>query len=253
MTNDNELSGGFRAGRLIHWGLDPKETPASQQEYKDLLDQFMDDMDFQALVRDIAAGMELKILDWGDHGMVLAPTIDSVFAIRGASFRKHATTDERLLDGIIQVAIAATIFPTSQDLEQEATIGRSPLTLGEVEEMLHHICTRMAEKAKGEPDPIASDEESGLHEAWRVYLAHVSDHQTKTNSSGPKTVRRAIERNLAKLLELGCLRKQSGDDVYQSTWRYHVLVQDLAATEIYQQVLDLAVNVAPERTPSCPS
>ncbi|MDA7980497.1 MAG: hypothetical protein MPJ50_17200 [Pirellulales bacterium] len=252
MTSDADLSPAFRAGRLIHWGLNPKETPATQQEYKDLLDNFMDDMDFQCLVHDVAAGMELRVLDWGDHGIVLSPTVDSVFAMRGASFRKHATTDERLLDGLIQVAIAATIFPTSQDLEQEATLGRSPLTLGEVEETLHHICTRMAEKAKTKPDPIASDEEAELHEAWRVYLAHVSDHKTKSSQSGPKTIRRFVERNLAKLQELGCLRKQA-DDTYQSTWRYHVLVQELAASEIYQQVLELPAVSDAERPPSCPS
>ena len=75
-------------------------------------------------LRKLASGLGLLVLDAGDHGIVLGPAGESAFAFRPAEFRPSATADDRLLDGLAQLAIAATIFPASRDLEDEATRAR---------------------------------------------------------------------------------------------------------------------------------
>src|SRR6266480_835354 len=100
----NEQADAYLAGRLIQWGLRVKERPALQAEYKELIDRLQDRSEFRVLVNQLADGLGLRILDWGDHGLALAPVGDSPFALKGASFRPNrADADERLLDGLVQV------------------------------------------------------------------------------------------------------------------------------------------------------
>jgi hypothetical protein len=206
-----------------------------------LLDRYQDRPDFRSLVNEFADGLGLKVLDWGEHGIVLGPLVDSVFALRGASFRTNRyDADERLLDGLVQVAIAATVFPTPRELAEEATIARPPVTIEEVDEVLRRLCDQLAEAAKRQGDPALNDEEAGLREAWRVYQSRLSVQHTRDNRAAPRTTRRIIERNLEKLHEMGCFVQQREDPTaFQATWRYQVLVKELAATSLYRRVSEM--------------
>jgi hypothetical protein len=229
----------FFAGRLIQWGLRVKERPALQAEYKELLDRYQDRADFRDLVTNVADGMGLRVLDWGEHGIVFGPSSDSVFAVTGATFRTGRNdVDERLLDGLIQVAIAATVFPTPQELEEDVTVARPPVYVDEVDETLRRMCDELAAAAKNKPDPAI--EEAGLYEAWRVYHARLSVQETRDNRAGSRTTRRIIERNLVRLHELGCFVQHKDDEsAFHATWRYQVMVKELAATSLYRRVKEL--------------
>lgn len=234
----NEQAEAYWAGRLIQWGLRVKERPALQAEYKELIDRFQDRSEFRLLVKQVADGLGLRVLDWGEHGLALAPSVDSPFALKGASFRtSRSDADERLLDGLVQVAIAATLFPTPHELEEDAVIARPPVTVEEIDETLRRVCEHLAELAKANPDPAATDVSAGVYEAWRVYQGRVSVQETRDERAAPRTTHRIIERNLVRLAELGCFIQPRGDGLsYQATWRYHVLVKELAATTLYQSI-----------------
>lgn len=106
----NESNDAYRAGRLVQWSLRARERPAQAPEYQELVDRYLSRSDFRALVKELAQGLGLSILDISEYGMVLVPDVDSVFAFRPADFRATASTDDRLLDGLVQLAIATTIF-----------------------------------------------------------------------------------------------------------------------------------------------
>jgi hypothetical protein len=239
---NTQPSDAVQAGRLIHWGLQVKERPALHAEYKELLDRYQDRTDFRSLTNQIAEGLGLTVLDWGDHGLVLGPSPDSVFALRGASFRSNRQdADDRLLDGLVQVAIATAVFPTPRELEEEATVARPPVTVEEVDEVLRRLCQQFAEGAQREGDLVLTDEVAGLHEAWRAYQRRLSVHQTRDNKQGPRSTQRIIQRNLDRLHDLGCFIPQRSDpSAYQATWRYQVLVKELAATALYQRIRDIS-------------
>lgn len=234
MAENNDA---FLAGRLIQWGLDPRARPAQEAEYQRLVERYMDREAFRGLVREVSIGLGLLILDVGEHGLILAPAEESLFAFRPAQFRPtSASTDDRLVDGLIQLAVAATIFPRDRDLDEDSSIARPATTVEEVEETLRTICQRLEEESRGNPDPSASEEDRGLYEAWRVFKRRLRAMETRDDRKARRTTLRAVEYGLERLREFGCFTKvQQRDEIgFQPTYRYQVLVKQMAATAAFQ-------------------
>lgn len=228
----------YWAGRLLHWGLQVKARPVAEEEYQTLLDRYLDHAEFRHQVQQFAQGLGLIILDADVHGLILSPSGESVFSLPGSEF--HATSslaDDRLLDGLVQVAIAATVFPAAADLADVVTVARPPITVEEIEFTLRHLCDQLAEEALHTPDPPATDEAAGLLEAWRVYQSRMAVHDTASQRAAQRSTMRIIERNLERLRELGCFLRETGQaGAFQPTYRYQVQVKQLAATQLYQHV-----------------
>ncbi len=234
MAENNEP---FLAGRLIQWGLDPRSRPAQESEYQGLINRYLDREEFRRIVQEISRGLGLHILDAGEHGMVLTPVEDSLFALRPAQFRPtSASTDDRLVDGLIQLAIAATIFPRDRDLDDDSSIARPATTVEEVEGTLRTICRRLEEESRDRPDPSAAEEDVGIYEAWRVFNRRLRAMETRDDRKAQRTTLRAVEYGLEKLREFGCCTKAVQGDVvsFQPTYRYQVLVKQMAATASFR-------------------
>ena len=228
----------YHAGRLLQWGLQPRQRPAQEPEYRELIDLYLERSEFRTLVKDVASGLGLLVLDAGDHGIVLGPAGESAFAFRPSEFRPSATADDRLLDGLAQLAIAATIFPASRDLEDEATRARLPVTIDEIESNMRRLCKRIEEENQQAPDPMASEDEAGFYEAWRVYQSRLAAAETSDKRQSRHATRRIIQAGLERLCDFGCFLKETrGSHVYyQPTWRYQVQVKELAALRVYERV-----------------
>jgi len=240
MTKDQDDA--YNAGRLLQWGLDSKARPAQEPEYQELINLYLDRPGFREVVQRVAQGLGLVILDAGEHGIIIGPSDGSVFSLRPADFRPtSASVDDRLLDGLIQLAIAATIFPRARDLDDDAAVARPPTSIDEVEDTLRRLCERMDEEHKGEPDPIISDDNTGLYEAWRVYQKYLPVMETRDSRRAQRTTRRFIEYGLDRLRDFGCFtREEQGDSVlYQPTYKYQLLVKEVAAAKAFQAVQDL--------------
>jgi hypothetical protein len=231
----------WHAGRLIQWGLRPLARPAQESEYRELVERYFDEGAFRILVRELADGLGLKVLDVSEHGVVFAPVDDSVFALKPADFRPGASkAEDRLLDGLAQVAIASTVFPRARDLDEDPDIVRPPVTVDEVEAQLRQLCERLAEEARSSPDPNAADERRGLIEAWRVYMQRLETLETRDSRRAMRATRRVIEFSLDRLREFGCFTqvRQGTQTAWQPTRRYQVMVQQLAGTTLFQLVRD---------------
>jgi hypothetical protein len=125
----------------VQWGLRSKARPVQEPEYRDLIQRYFDSTEFRTLVRQTADGLGLRVLDAHEHGLFLSPMPDSVFALRPADFRPgRSSAEDRLLVGIIQVAIAATIFPRQRDLDEAAQVARQPATVDEIDGNVRSIC-----------------------------------------------------------------------------------------------------------------
>jgi hypothetical protein len=230
------------AGRLLHWGLRPTARPEQEPEYHELINHYLDHPSFQTAVQHLAQGLGLHIVDASERGLVLAPVPESVFAMTPSAFRVRAqTADERLLDGLVEVGIAAALYPRPGDLLEDATIARPPVSVDDVELTIRQLCSALSAAAKEHPDPAADDIRRGLLEAWRVYEARPSARETPDGRQGLGTTRRLIETHLEKLREVGCFTRvtREGVPAYQPTWRYQVQVQQFAAGELFQAVQEL--------------
>jgi hypothetical protein len=229
------------AGRFIQWGLRPLARPAQEPEYRELTERYFDDGAFRVMVRELADGLGLRVLDVSEHGIVLIPIEESIFGLRPADFRPgSARVDDRLLDGLAQIAIAATVFPRARDLEEDPDIVRPAVTVDEVESQLRRLCERLAEQARATPDPAASDDARGLTEAWRVYLRRLDTIETRDSRKAMRATRRVIEYALDRLREFGCFTQvREGDEpAWQPTRRYQIMVQQFAGTTMFQLVRD---------------
>lgn len=242
MSNDDELHELlYSVGRLIQWALQPRRHPAAESEYRELLERYHDHPPFRDAVQAIADGLGLHIVKVSTFGIVLAPSEDSVFAVTPLNYRPSSSADERLIDGLIQVAIVATIYPNAQDLEDDATIARPAITVDDVETTLQNICNQLEESTRRQPDPLIDDLEAGLYEAWHVYRDKAQAKTTEDGRSSPATTRNAISRGLEFLEKQGCLTYASRDEPkqYRPTWRYQTMVQEWSAQHIYAVVRSL--------------
>ena len=242
MNNDNELHELlYDAGRLIQWALQPRKHPVAESEYRELLARYHDHPSFRDAIQAVADGLGLHIIKVSDFGMVLAPSEDSVFAITPLNYRPSSSTDERLIDGLIQVAIIATIYPNAQDLEGDAMLARPPITVDDVEATLQNTCNQLEEPARRQADPLVDDLEAGLYEAWRVYRDKVQAKTTEDGRASSATTRGMISRGLEFLEKQGCLTYASRDEPkqYRPTWRYQTMVQEWSAQHIYAVVRSL--------------
>jgi hypothetical protein len=229
----------WHAGRLIQWGLRPLARPAQEAEYRELVESYFDDGAFRTIVCGLADGLGLHVLDVSEHGVVLAPQDDSIFALKPADFRPGGSkVDDRLLDGLAQIAIAATVFPRARDLDEDPDIVRAPVSVDEVEAQLRQLCERLSDEARGTPDPNAGDELRGLIEAWRVYMQRLDTMETRDSRKAMRATRRVIEYSLDRLREFGCFIqvRQGAETAWQPTRKYQVMVQQLAGTTLFQLV-----------------
>lgn len=242
-----ELTDVFRAASLIQWGLQPRMRPLQNAEYRELVREYMNRSEFRDIVAEMSDGLGLYVLNVSEHGIVLTPREGSVFWMRPSELRtgSSATTDRRLLDGIVQMTIAATVFPRARDLEDDVNRPRPPVTVDEIDDTLRAICASL-KKEFANVDPDMDDVRTGIYDAWRVYDSTLAVRETKDGREASSTSTRIIKYNLEKLKEYGCFSetRYAGKEAWQPTRRYNVLVQDIAASRIYDEVMRIQAKYA---------
>lgn len=242
MNNTNHA---LHAGQLIQFGLRPRLSPAQDQRYRELLRQFDDEAEFHTFVKDVAEGLGLIVLDAGEHGIVFGPLEGSVFHLKPSDFRSNSSAvDDRLLDGLVQLSIAATVFPRAADLDEDSLMARKPVTIDEVDDLLRSLCERLKSDANRDADPAVADEAAGLAEAWRVYFQRAEASPSNNGRFSRSSIRGIIQFNLERLKDLGCFARHEsrGRVEWQPLWRYQVQVKELAATTTFQHVLELLAD-----------
>lgn len=239
---DASKSDGFLAGRLLQFGLRPKAIPFNEPEYKELVDRFIDQPQFRSMVREIADGLGLIVLDVNNRGLFLGTLTESAFALKPSSFRAgRVSSDDRLLDGLIQIAIAATIYPRQQDLDERTIEAKPPITCQEVDEVLRKLCIEYKQRQTEDPDAVTTDAQRGLQEAWRVYESRPAVRTTNQGGLAMNSTQGLIRRHLQELADHGCFVAigQDAEEKFRPTLRYQILVKELASTELYRHMQSL--------------
>ena len=236
-----ELTDVFRAATLLQWGLQPRVRPIQNAEYRELIREYLNRSEFRDVVAEMSDGLGLYVLNVSEHGIVLSPREGSVFWMKASEFRpNNSSADSRLLDGLVQITIAATVFPRARDLEDDVNRPRPPVTIEEVDDSLRAICARLKEEF-ATVDPNMDDIRTGLYDAWRVYDNMQTVRETKDGREARNSTSRIIRYNLERLKEFGCFTetRYAGKQAWQPTRRYNVLVQELAASRLFDEVMKI--------------
>jgi hypothetical protein len=236
------------SARLLAFGMRPKLIPSRDLIYAELVKRFAEDGSFRELTEAIAEGFGLTVLAVSTRtGVVLGPGEGSVFEQKFDDYARRAVLGERrdlerVLHGIVHIAIAALAFPRPDDLAADTYIGR--VSVEQADSVIREACTMLAAKAAAAEeagDPL--EEAPELERAWRVYLRRPETAPTKDGRLAPSTTRGVIAKALRFLADQGFLARVSDEygGTYRTTPRYQVQVRELAAERAFAEMLGLGV------------
>ena len=236
MVDLRRLSVAQKAVLLLRKGLSPRSSALrGDPDYAQLLAHWHADPEFRVLVEDLALMLDLRVVDVLEHAIVLAPLgAESVFAAKLTDLRSGLGEMQRGALALIQIAIAATFFPTASVLtgarDDHAEVSATPLRVTTV---LREHCQRLEAEASDDTDL----EEAGLVEAWRE-LARMPD--TKPDGSQRAalgSLAGMVKLVLNHLLEHGMVQtiNTAEGETYLPTPRYRLQVRELAANELFER------------------
>ncbi|MBN6040776.1 hypothetical protein [Amycolatopsis sp. 195334CR] len=226
----------------------PKQLPARDVVYGDLVRRYGEDSAFKQLTHAVAAGLGLMVLEVSTAaGAVLAATDESVFEIKMDSYARQSKIRERrdtekVLHGLIHLAVAALGYPRPDDLANDTYIGR--VSVEQVDGMVREACRILDDRAaaaEANNDPLADAPE--LEQAWRAYARRPAAAATKDGRLAPDTTRGMVARALRFLADQGFLVQVSTEQggTYRTTPRYQIQVRELAADLAFEELLALGV------------
>jgi hypothetical protein len=233
------------AATLIACGLRPKQVPTRDVVYGDLVRRYREDPAFAQVVNGVAGGLGLRVLDVSPAGgVVLAAGHESVFEIKMETYARQAKIRERrdvekVLHGVVHLAVAALAFPRPADLANDTYVGR--VTVEQVDLMVREACRLLDERAEtdgaGDPDADAPE----LEQVWRAYARRPEVAATKDGRAAADSTRGMVARALRFLAEQGFLVPVASepDVLYRTTHRYQIQVRELAADRAFGELLAL--------------
>lgn len=241
------------AARLIGLGMRPKQLPARDPVYAELVARYAQDDGFKHLVHAVAAGLGLVVLAVGrQSGAVLAAEEDSVFEIKMDEYAKRTSIGgrrgaEKVLHGLIHVAVAALSFPRPDDLANDTYIGR--VSVEQVDATVREACRVLDERARAAEennDPL--EDAPQLEHAWRAYARRPAAAMTKDGRLAADSTRGMTAKALRFLADQGFLVSVNGEQggTYRTTPRYQVQVRELAAVRAFDELLELGVVAVTE-------
>lgn len=236
------------AARMIAFGLRPKLIPSRDLSYSELVKRFGEDAAFRDVVEAVAEGLGMTVLGVSARtGIVLGPVADSAFEQKFDDYARRAILgdrrdQERVLHGLVHIAIAALAFPRPDDLAADTYVGR--VSVEQVDSVVREACKLLSAKATAAEeagDPLQETPE--LERVWRVYLRRPETALTKDGRVAPSTTQGIITKALRFLVDQGFLARVNDEDsgTYRTTPRYQVQVRELAAERAFTELLALGV------------
>ncbi|WP_282693415.1 hypothetical protein [Streptomyces sp. CC208A] len=251
MTNHSSTDA-EEAARLLAFGLRPRVTPTRDDTYKDLAQRYRHDENFRLLTDRIGKGLGLKVLgsEHGTDSIALAALEGSVFETKLDDYAKRARyrgergDTERVLHGLIHLAVAALAYPRPEDLARDGYIGRVDTDL--IDATVRDACRRLKEKAdQSDSETDTPSDTPELEAVWHAYSRRPEASRTKDKRAAMNSTRAMVGRALNFLAESGFLTAVGDpkEGAFRTTPRYQLQVRELATTPAFQELLKL--NVVP--------
>ena len=159
------------AARLLYKGLQPRLHPQQDSEYRQLVQAWQADIGLREALERLAEGMELVVVDLSDQGLVLAPADHhSRFAMTLTDYRQSLGGDTQRLNrgfiALVQVAIAAALFPTADRLDELEHNDDGSIRESDIREVLLSLCRRLQQARDGDPESLPER----LRHGWEAVL-----------------------------------------------------------------------------------
>ncbi|WP_427885588.1 hypothetical protein ACQHIV_24860 [Kribbella sp. GL6] len=218
-------------GVLIGCGLRPKWRPAADSDYRTLLGRYRTDTEFRGAVDSVLEGLEVQVLSESDLGLVLGVRRESVFAFRLTDLPNVTGVSDRLLVGLVSVAVAAFAFPTPADFDDDRVRW---VSVDEIERFVRDVC----EQVKRNPD-LASRQEESFEEAWRTFdrlsPGYKADKGRGKARRSPASSTYWVASVLGWMVDQGLARPDAsrGPEAFQLLERFRIQARELAGNATY--------------------
>lgn len=221
------------AARLAYKALHTSLAPANDLEYRELLALYRADPGFAAQVQEVAAGLELIILDASERGLIVAPASrESRFAVRMADIRLGLGAEQKAALLLAHVAVAAAFFPTTDALDDDGYTP-VPVSVGGCRDALHALARRLKEAA-----PPGADVPPELAPGWEM-LAALPITVPASQRASPGSLVGVVRLALAHMERGGLVRldrdaEEEAAMTYTATHRLRVQLRELALRRLYE-------------------
>jgi hypothetical protein len=247
VTTRHDATDATDAARLIALGMRPKQLPARDLVYADLVRRYGEDDEFAGLVKAVAEGLGIAVLAvTAASGAVLAAREESVFELKIDEYARRSALTSRGVDKVIHalahLAVAALAFPRPDDLVNDTYVGR--VSVDQVDGVIREagrILDQRSAEAERNDDPLETAPD--LERAWRAYARRPAAAATRDGRLSPDSTLGMVAKAVRFLAEQGflVLVGEEGSGTYRTTPRYQVQVRELAANSAFRELLSLGV------------
>ncbi len=237
----------YEAGRLVGFAL-RCQNPATSKEYAGLLRRYEEDTTLRTVVDSLCDGLGLRILYVGKHGLIITASESSPFRLNADDYKSGMTPDERILHGIIQVAVAAYSFPRAETLAQDDDVQPALITPQKLAMYLREFAEAEQHKVHENPDHSETEE----RQLWRLVLTQALTKETTAKRESPKSLMGMCSYALGYLADNGLMRiVDENKGVYQGTSAYRIRLKYHAAHALFEQMRQFALNRESAQSSSC--
>jgi hypothetical protein len=208
----------FDAGRLLGFAL-RCQNPVTSKDYSDLLRRYDDDTVLRTITDGICDGLGLRALYVGKHGLVLTATDNSPFRLTAENYRSGMSSEERILQGLIQIAVAAFSFPRAETLAQDDDVQPASVTAQKLAMYIREFAEAEQRKLADAPDQVEAEERA----VWREVLAQALTKETSGKRESPKSLTGMCRYALDFLAKQGFMRLvDEKKGIYQGTSTFRI-------------------------------
>ena len=217
------------AGKLIAYSLRPRQTPWASIEYSELLRRYETDSQLRAIVDGVVEGMGMRVVDATRNGLFLTAAEGSPFRLAADDYKQNMSAQERVLHGVIQVAIAAFSFPKADVLDQDDTVAPAHVTPTKLADYIR----KFAEAQAASSPAVSSSDDSAERCAWRDALARAMTMETSGGKESARSLIGMCRHALGFLESQGLMRVVDEENsIYQGTTAYRIRLKYQAAHEL---------------------
>ena len=231
------VSGLEDAAELVRYGCQPRRRPLADARYRDLLQRYRMDSAFRERVDAIAQGLGVEVIAaHSQEGLVLHAVDGGLFTYRLKDDVRR-TSLQRLVTGLVHVAIAARVYPTEHDLDDESV---KRIGVGEVDEFLRHLVEELRKASHGEDGLPVPD--AAVDAVWRLYAGRPSCKPTArgrglTQLSTQNVIREVLEWLVHQGMALHA--PEFGAGHYRLLHRFRLQVREAAALPAFETLRDI--------------
>jgi hypothetical protein len=228
-----------KAARLVSFALRPRVLPMDDADYAELIHEFMADASSMQMLERVVRGLRLRVLELNIRaGLILGTTDESPFELHRDDYHARMSASDRIVQGLIHLAIAAWCYPRAEDLGEADDVLPARLTVEGLVTYVHGLC----EELKGREEKNIALPSAELRTGWQHVLALGKYADSADGRSSFATLAGKVRYALNFLASHGLMRRDAvgGRESWLARPAFRIHVRELAGHEAYAIVSNAA-------------